>query len=58
MADGGIWCDKALGDRQVWGVDEFVPSGKDADGVAVAFTAFGEGSEVLCNVVDGGKGGS
>ena len=58
MADGGIGGEKAFGDGQVWGEGEFVPSREEVDGGTVAFTAFGEGSDVLCHVVNGSDGGS
>ena len=56
LADGCVGCEEALGDRYSRWVRDLVPTGEDVDGFAVAFAAFGEGLEVLCEVVDRGEG--
>ena len=57
LADGGVGSEEALGDRDSGWIRDLVPASKYVEGVAVAFAAFGEGLEILCEVVDRGEGG-
>ena len=42
--DSGVGRDETVGGGQVGWVDKFIPTGKDVDGVPMAFAAFGDGS--------------